>query len=234
MKKLLTALLMSAMAMTSPSAQGKKIHTIGDSTMANYDESATVTRGWCQYLQQFFDGLEVNNRGKGGASSKSFYHEIPYWTSVKNQMQPGDYVLIQFAHNDEKTSGMDGDELKAYYTSIGDTEKANATDYRGTKPSTTYKEYLRKYVQETRDAGCTPIFAGPICRMYFSGNTIRRNGQHDLGDSYSLLTANGVLEKQKVSSSDHSMDYVYQMQEVAKDMNVPFIDLTTATAQLYL
>lgn len=234
MKKLLTTLLVSAMAMTTPSAEGKKIHTIGDSTMANYDESATVTRGWCQYLQQFFEGIEVNNRGKSGASSKSFYKEAAFWTSVKKQMQPGDYVLIQFAHNDEKTSGMDGDELKAYYTSIGDTEKANTTDYRGTNPSTTYKEYLRKYVQETRDAGCTPILAGSVSRMYFSGNTIRRNGQHDLGDSYSRLTANGVLEKQSVPASDHSMDYIYQMQEVAKEMDVPFVNLTTATAELYV
>ena len=51
--------------------------------MANYDESATVTRGWCQYLQQFLEGIEVNNRGKSGASSKSFYKEAAYWTSVK-------------------------------------------------------------------------------------------------------------------------------------------------------
>lgn len=234
MKKLLPALLASALAFGSPVADAKKIHTIGDSTMANYDESATVTRGWCQYLQQFLDGITVNNRGKSGASSKSFYKEAAFWTSVKKQMEPGDYVLIQFAHNDEKNGGMDGDEVKAYYTSIGDNAKADATDYRGTNPSTTYKEYLRKYVNETREAGCTPIFAGSICRMYFSNGTIRRNGRHDLGDSFSRLTSAGVVEKQSVSSTDHSMDYIYQMQEVAKEMDVPFVDLTTGTADLYI
>lgn len=235
MKKILPALLVSALSLGAPSdADAKKIHTIGDSTMANYDESATVTRGWCQYLQQFLEGIEVNNRGKSGASSKSFYKEAAYWTSVKKQMEPGDYVLIQFAHNDEKTQGMDGDELKAYYTSIGDTDKASATDYRGTNPSTTYKEYLRKYINETREAGCTPILAGAICRMYFTNGTIRRNGRHDLGDSFSKLTASGVLEKQSVASDDHSMDYVYQMQEVAKELDVPFVDLTTGTADLYI
>ncbi|GFI52802.1 MULTISPECIES: GDSL-type esterase/lipase family protein [Duncaniella] len=212
----------------------KKVHTIGDSTMANYDESATITRGWCQYLQQFLDGIEVNNRGKNGASSKSFYKEAAFWTSVKTQMSPGDYVLIQFAHNDEKTQGMDGDELIAYYKSIGDDAQAAATDYRGTNPSTTYKEYLRKYVTETRDAGCIPILVGPICRMYFSGNDIRRNGRHDLGDNFSKLTSSGVLTSQKVAASDNSMDYVWQMEQVANEMNVPFIDLTTATADLYL
>lgn len=233
MKKLLPALLASALAIGSPAADAKKIHTIGDSTMATYDESATVTRGWCQYLQQFLDGITVNNRGKSGASSKSFYNEASFWTSVKKQMEPGDYVLIQFAHNDEKNGGMDGDEVKAYYTSIGDNAKADATDYRGTNPSTTYKEYLRKYVNETREAGCTPIFAGSICRMYFTNGTIRRNGRHDLGDSFSKLTSTGVVEGQKVATTDHSMDYIYQMQEVAKEMDVPFVDLTTGTADLY-
>lgn len=233
--KILNSLLIAATLMGASYADAaKKVHTIGDSTMQTYDESKTVTRGWGQYLQQFFDGMEVNNRAKAGASSKSFYEEAAFWTSVKKQLQPGDYVVIQFAHNDEKTQGMDGDELKNYYTSIGNTEEASKTDYRGTTPSGTYKEYLRKYVNETREAGCTPILCGAICRMYFSGNTIRRNGRHDLGDSFSKLTADGVLTSQKVGADDHSMDYVYQMQEVAKEMNVPFVDLTTATADLYL
>ena len=210
------------------------VHTIGDSTMQTYDESSTNTRGWAQYFQQFFTGLTVNNRGKAGASSKSFYKEAAYWQSVKKQMKPGDYVLIQFSHNDEKTNGMDGDELKAYYNKVGDTNKAAATDYRGTTPFGTYKEYLRKYVEETLALGCNPVLVAPICRMYFSGNTIRRSGQHDLGDKYSLLTDEGVKENQSLPSSDHTMDYVYQMKSVAEEMNVPFIDLTAATKDLYL
>lgn len=233
--KIYSPLLLAAAMMSTPLVtDAKKVHTIGDSTMQTYDESATVTRGWGQYLQQFFEGMTVNNRGKSGASSKSFYEEASFWTSVKKQLEPGDYVVIQFAHNDEKTNGMDGSELKEYYTKIGDTASASATDYRGTTPSGTYKEYLRKYVTETREAGCTPILCGPICRMYFSGNTIRRNGRHDLGDKFSKLTANGVLESQSVPADDHSMDYVYQMKQVAEEMDVPFVDLTTSTADLYL
>lgn len=235
MKRVTTLMAAAAMVLSSANfAEAKKVHTIGDSTMANYDESATVTRGWCQYLQQFLDGIDVNNRGKNGASSKSFYQEAAYWTSVKKQMQEGDYVLIQFSHNDEKTSGMDGDEVKAYYNSVGNTTQANATDYRGTCPNTTYKDYLRKYVNETRQAGCTPIFVGPVCRMYFSGNTIKRNGRHDLGDSFSVVTSSGIKTGQKVGADDHSMDYPYQMKLVAEEMNVPYIDLTTATAELFL
>ena len=145
-------------ACTALCVQARKVHTIGDSTMATYDPNTTVTRGWGQMFQQFFKGdVTVNNRAKNGASSKSFYKESAYWQSVKKQIEPGDYVLIQFAHNDEKSNGCDGDELKAYYQSIGDEAKANACDYRGTTASGTYKDYLRKYVEETRALGATPV-----------------------------------------------------------------------------
>lgn len=142
-------------------------------------------------------------------------------------------MLIQFAHNDEKNDGMDGDEVKAYYESIGDQAKADATDYRGTTASGTYKEYLRKYVEETRALGATPVLVGAICRKYFTGSTIRRNGRHDLGDDFSLLTASGIKEGNKVGEDDHTYDYPYQMRLVADEMGVSYIDLTTATKELY-
>lgn len=226
--------LLAAGMLVSTSMMAIKVHTIGDSTMATYSESTTVTRGWGQMFQQFFtDAVTVNNRAKSGASSKSFYEEAAYWESVKKQIQPGDYVLIQFAHNDEKNDGMDGDEVKAYYESIGDQAKADATDYRGTTASGTYKEYLRKYVEETRALGATPVLVGAICRKYFTGSTIRRNGRHDLGDDFSLLTASGIKEENKVGEDDHTYDYPYQMRLVADEMGVSYIDLTTATKELY-
>lgn len=226
--------LLAAGMLVSTSMMAIKVHTIGDSTMATYSESTTVTRGWGQMFQQFFtDAVTVNNRAKSGASSKSFYEEAAYWESVKKQIQPGDYVLIQFAHNDEKNDGMDGDEVKAYYESIGDQAKADATDYRGTTASGTYKEYLRKYVEETRALGATPVLVGAICRKYFTGSTIRRNGRHDLGDDFSLLTASGIKEGNKVGEDDHTYDYPYQMRLVADEMGVFYIDLTTATKELY-
>lgn len=226
--------LLAAGMLVSTSMMAIKVHTIGDSTMATYSESTTVTRGWGQMFQQFFtDAVTVNNRAKSGASSKSFYEEAAYWESVKKQIQPGDYVLIQFAHNDEKNDGMDGDEVKAYYESIGDQAKADATDYRGTTASGTYKEYLRKYVEETRALGATPVLVGAICRKYFTGSTIRRNGRHDLGDDFSLLTASGIKEGNKVGEDDHTYDYPYQMRLVADEMSVSYIDLTTATKELY-
>lgn len=221
-------------ACTALCVQARKVHTIGDSTMATYDPNSTVTRGWGQMFQQFFKGdVTVNNRAKNGASSKSFYKESAYWQSVKKQIEPGDYVLIQFAHNDEKSNGCDGDELKAYYQSIGDEAKANACDYRGTTASGTYKDYLRKYVEETRALGATPVLVGAICRKYFDGSTIRRNGRHDLGDKFDKIEGGKLTTGNKVAADDHTYDYPYQMQEVAKELGVQYLDLTTATKELY-
>ena len=211
-----------------------KVHTIGDSTMADYNPSATDKRGWCTYLGLFFDStfVTVNNRGKSGASTRTFYEQAAFWPSVKSQMSAGDYVLIQFAHNDEKSKGLDALEYNAWLKANG---QAEITDLRGTCPNTTYKEYLRRYIRETRELGCTPILVAPICRKYFvNDSTIRRNGQHDLGDKFNRLENGELLENLKVPLDDHSMDYVWQMRQVAEEMNVPFLDMTTATRELYL
>lgn len=230
----LKSLMVAAAMLASTAMSAITVHTIGDSTMADYDENTTPKRGWGMMFQQFFTGdLTVNNRAKSGASSKSFYEESAYWESVKKHIKPGDYVLIQFAHNDEKTDGMDGDELIAYYKSVGDEAGAAATDYRGTTAAGTYKDYLRKYIEETRALGATPVLVSPICRNYFTGSTIRRNGMHDLGDDFSVLTADGIKTGQSVPADDHSQDYPYQMKQVADEMGVSFIDITTATKQLY-
>lgn len=153
--------------------QAKKVHTIGDSTMATYDETSDK-RGWGQMLNQFFTSeLQVNNRAKSGASSKSFYNEAPYWATVKTQIAAGDYVFIQFAHNDEKNNGVDGDEVQAA------NPDSVVADTRGTAPFTTYKEYLRKYVDETRALDATPVLVTPIVRRYlwrYSKKCIIANG----------------------------------------------------------
>ena len=211
-----------------------KVHTIGDSTMSDYKPSATDKRGWGTYLGLFFNPefVTVNNRGKSGASTRTFYEQPAFWTSVKSQMTAGDYVLIQFAHNDEKDNGVDVLEHNAYLRAHGEPE---LTDLRGTCPNTTYKAYLRRYIDETRELGCTPVLVAPICRKYFlNDSTIRRNGQHDLGDKFSRLHDGELLLNQSVPADDHSMDYVWQMQQVAEEMNVPFLDITTATRELYL
>ncbi|MGQ1947510.1 GDSL-type esterase/lipase family protein [Geofilum sp. OHC36d9] len=191
-----------------------KIHTIGDSTMANYDENTTDKRGWGMMLQQFFTAdVIVNNRAKSGASSKSFYLEAAYWATVKEQIESGDYVFIQFAHNDEKNGGLDGDTVRKY-------TDPNA-DYRGTTAQGTYKDYLRAYVNESKALGAIPVLVTSMCRKYFEGSTIKRKGCHDLGDDFN------------VPDTDHTYDYTYAMKEVATELDVELIDLTALTKELF-
>jgi len=233
MQKLLHIALAAILCL--PMSAAVKVHTIGDSTMAEYDENTTDKRGWCMYLGSFFDPafVTVNNRGKSGADTRGFYTGAAYWASVKTQMSAGDYLLIQFAHNDEGTVtyGLDNLEYAAYCAA---NNLPAPTDARGTNPQTTYRDMLRAFIDEARELGVNPVLVGPICRAYFSGNTIKRNGQHDLGDKFSKIE-NGVLyENQSLPADDPAMSYVHAMKVVAAEKNVPFIDLTEATRELYL
>ena len=232
MKVKLLQILTAALVLCSIGMQAKKVHTLGDSTMAPYDESATVTRGWGMYFGNFLtNGWTSINYAKGGRDSRGGYEEL--WQTAKKQVEAGDYVIITFGHNDEKNNGMDGYALKAYYESIGDAAAAAAVDLRGTVPSTTYKEWLGKIVDEAKALGATPIICSPVCRSYFTGATIRRNGRHDLGDSYKVLTDEGPKDGPKLAEDDHTMDYAYHSQQLANEKDVAFIDLTQATKELY-
>lgn len=232
MKAKIVTLLTAALMVCTATVGAKKVHTLGDSTMAPYDESATVTRGWGMYFGNFLtNGWTSINYAKGGRDSYGGYNEL--WQTAKKNVEAGDYVIITFAHNDEKNSGMDGYQLKAYYESIGDATAAAAVDLRGSIPSTTYKQNLAKIVDEAKALGATPIICSPVCRSYFNGSKIRRNGRHDLGDSYKVLTEKGPVDGPKLAEDDHTMDYAYHSEQLAKEKGVSFIDLTTATKTLY-
>jgi lysophospholipase L1-like esterase len=179
--------------------------------MSEYKPAATPKRGWGMYLQAFFnaDSIEVNTRGKSGASTRTFYETENLWPSVKAQMSAGDYLIIQFAHNDEKCKGEDVYEQNAKLRAEG---KDTLTDMRGTEPNTTYKEYLRTYIREARTMGVTPILMSPICRVYFKDGKINDEGRH-------------VLSPEK--------DYPKAMREVAEEMNVPFLDMTAKSLEMY-
>ena len=211
-------LALSSMFFIPLSAAKRTVHTIGDSTMSDYKPAATPKRGWGMYLQAFFqsDSVAVNNRGKSGASTRTFYETEALWPSVKAQMKAGDYLIIQFAHNDEKCKGEDVYVKNADLRAQGlDT----ITDMRGTEPNTTYKVYLAKFIHEAREMDVTPILMAPICRAYFKDGKINDEGRHDLTIHNSQLTIN--------------KNYVQCMREVAEEMDVAFLDMTNASQELY-
>ena len=204
-------LLLCTFFLLPATAAKRRVHTIGDSTMSEYQPAATPKRGWGMYLQAFFntDSVEVNNRGKSGASTRTFYETDNLWPSVKQQMHAGDYLIIQFAHNDEKCKGEDVYVQNASLRAQG---QDTLTDMRGTEPNTTYKDYLRAYVREARQMGVTPILMAPICRAYFKDGKINDEGRHNLGPN---------------------KDYVRCMREVADEMLVTYLDMTSASQELY-
>ena len=218
MKKKVVIIALCSLFLVPVFAAKRKVHTIGDSTMSEYKPAATPKRGWGMYLQAFFhaDSVTVNNRGKSGASTRTFYETENLWPSVKSQMHAGDYLIIQFAHNDEKCKGEDVYEQNAKLRAEG---KDTLTDMRGTEPNTTYKEYLRKYVNEAREMGVTPILMSPICRAYFQKDgTINNEGRHDL-----TKKEPGAINK----------DYPLAMMQVADEMLVPFLDMTERSLKFF-
>lgn len=126
---------------------GKKItvFTIGDSTMANKKAEVAPETGWCMVFSSYVDdSVEVKNRAVNGRSTKSFISE-GRWQSVLDSLKEGDYVFIQFGHNDEKFK--------------------DSTRY--TIPFTTYSGNLERFIRETREKGAHPILFTPIVRRKF-------------------------------------------------------------------
>lgn len=125
------------------------LHLIGDSTMANKpDPEHNPERGWGQALPAFVKGgAVVRNYAVNGRSTKSFIDQ-QRWDSVLVAIKPGDYVFIQFGHNDEK--------------------KEDSTRY--TTPRGTYKANLERFVREARAKGATPVLFTSIVRRSFNAD----------------------------------------------------------------
>ncbi|OXG08956.1 lysophospholipase L1-like esterase [Flavobacterium araucananum] len=146
---------------TSCFAQKTTIYAIGDSTMANKkDSDRNPEHGWAQVLQPFFTAnIIVENKAVNGRSTKSFINENR-WDSIYKKLKKGDYVLIEFGHNDEKVE--------------------DSTRY--TNPHTSYRYNLIRFVKETRDKGATPILLTSIARRNFNekGVLVPTHGDYPL------------------------------------------------------
>lgn len=135
---------------TSAGRRPVTIFIIGDSTAAQKDTSSgSPERGWGMMLQEEFDRhVRVANHAVNGRSSKSFIDE-GRWQRVLEQLRPGDYVIIQFGHNDEKS----------------DTA-------RHTNPGTTFDNNLRHFISDTRSRRATPILMNSVVRRNWVGDTV--------------------------------------------------------------
>ncbi|MBP7933150.1 MAG: rhamnogalacturonan acetylesterase [Phycisphaerae bacterium] len=117
---------------------------VGDSTVADYADSSD-RRGWGQMLPPFFtENVRFTNFARSGRSSKSFIRE-GLWAKVL-AAKP-DYVLIQFGHNDCPGKGE-----------------------RSTDPAGDFQDYLRRYIDDSRSIGATPILTTPVTRRNFGSD----------------------------------------------------------------
>ncbi|MFD6999356.1 rhamnogalacturonan acetylesterase [Streptomyces mirabilis] len=136
----------------------RTLYIAGDSTAAQKYADAAPETGWGMALPFFLrEHLEVANHAVNGRSSKSFVDEGRLEV-IFEAIRPGDLLLIQFGHNDEKS--------------------ADPTRY--TEPWSTYQDYLRQYVDGARARGARPVLATSVERRKFDaqGNAVPTHGDY--------------------------------------------------------
>ena len=158
------------------------IYLAGDSTMSDYDIAREPRKGWGQLLRsRFAKQAFIHNDAFSGRSSKSFIDEGRL-QSIIHRIDKGDYLFIQFGHNDQKEDS-----------------------HRYTEPNSSYKAYLRQYIEGARSKGAIPILITPIQRRKFD--------------------ADGSLQ-------DTHGEYPAAMRQLGLECNVPVIDLAQKSREL--
>jgi len=135
------------------------VYLIGDSTMCDYEPQRAPLTGWGMPFAHFFDSsVVIDNRAKGGRSTRTFLAE-GRWQLVSENLRAGDYVFIQFGHNDEARE----EKYKDRYTPVPD-----------------YKTNLIKFIVETKAKGAQPVLVTPVTRMRFNkeGNVMETHVEY--------------------------------------------------------
>jgi len=201
LRRIITAVLMamiltSGLAFRAAADALPTLYIIGDSTVHN---PLKGLMGWGDAISSQFDlsKIHVENDALGGRSSRTFYTE-GHWAAVLAKVKSGDFVLMQFGHNDG--GPLVGGTNRASIKGVGD-ESQVLLDPKTNQNVTvhSYGWYLRTYIEDTKAKGATPIILSPIPRDIWSadGKTVNRN----------------------------SNDYGGWSKDVAATETVPFVDL---------
>jgi pectinesterase len=138
--------LVAALAFRAPPIT---VWLAGDSTMAQKQADKRPETGWGEALQPCFDSSEVRiaNRATNGRSTRSFVDE-GRWTAIVDSLHAGDYVFIQFGHNDEK---------------VGTNNYSSPDDYG---------RNLARFVEDVRARHAQPVLFTPVVRRRFDGSRL--------------------------------------------------------------
>lgn len=183
-----------------------KIYVVGDSTVSSFSDNYYLPRyGYGTQLYNYLNlssNSQVNNLALSGRSSLSFLEEANY-TTLKNSIKEGDYLIIGFGHNDEKY-----DDSSRFTHPVPDYK--TATTENG-KPSFQYTLY-ENYVKLAKDKGATPILCTPIVR-YNKDGVYKNNSVSHVVSGYG--------------------DYAAAIKTLGADTDTAVVDLTKITADYY-
>lgn len=204
---LLTLLFAAGLARAADSSSPVKptLYLVGDSTVKNGSgKGQGGLWGWGDQIAPLFDTTKINvvNRALGGRSSRTYITE-GLWQKVADQLKPGDFVLMQFGHNDGGSSYNTGSRPRSSIKGNGEESKEIVWEATGKKEVVhTYGWYLRQIVADAKAKGATAIVLSQIPRnMWKDGKVLRA-----------------------------SADYGKWAAEAAQQSGAPFIDLNKITA----
>lgn len=183
-------LLSAVLSFTALILSGADIFLAGDSTCANYDPKKTPCTGWGQLLQGYCKkGVKVNNLAIPGASTKT-YIDRKSWDKLIAKVKKGDFVLIQFGHNDSHTNN------KRQYT----------------VPGQSYNDNLKKFIADVRAKGAAPVLVTSIAR-----GTFNKKGVISLGSLAKYCNAaKDVAKETKVPVVDFNTETVKLFNKLGK------------------
>lgn len=209
-----------------------RVYLAGDSTVKSYGDDNTIG-GWGEFLPYYFDSdkVEIINKAEGGRSSRSYLNQGRL-DEILNEIRPGDYLFIQFGHNDARTTE---DARVEHSVALGEPD-ANGiyptnqaikvqtpprikefyqnTDYPYSDTfypyeSGTFKWYMKQYVDKAREKGAIPILVTPVARVFFdeNGKITAHHGEND--------------------------GYVSAVIQVANETNCNFVNMFDITKTMY-
>lgn len=181
------------------------VFTVGDSTMADKSlKNDNQERGWAMMLQGWFtEQVRVDNHAVNGRSTKSFIDE-GRWQKVLDLIRPGDYVVIQFGHNDEKPDPK-----------------------RHTVAGGSFDDNLRRFVREARERGAQPVLMNAVVRRNYQLKPPAGEDEALRDAAYKEYTGEEVD-----TIVDTHGAYAEAPRRVAREMGVPFVDATRITRDL--
>src|SRR5258706_9220135 len=196
----------AGIAQETPPTRLPTLYIIGDSTVKNGSgKGADGLWGWGDPIAAYFDKskITVADRALGGRSSRSYLTE-GLWAKVLADIKPGDFVLMQFGHNDG--GSLTQSRARASIKGNGEETQEVTDDKTGKKEVVhTYGWYTRKYIADAKAKGATPIVLSEIPRNMWKDDKVLRA----------------------------SVDYGKWAAEAAKDQGAPFIDLNELVAARY-